>query len=252
MMKIFGNRRQQLINKRKFTNYLFYAIGEIFLVVLGILIALQINNWNEAKKIRKEEINLLKSFVVDLNNDIDLLDFNIIRTREREARVDSIFEILANPSEEYLNKFIRLQSDVMADNYFIPNQGTFDQGVSAGILKYIENESLRVQIFSYYKKISNNKSDDQAVYEVTNDYIIPIMVEEILSKKVFIQLLTGRKSNAPELDLVKFASNPNYYRALMYTYSDRAQITNWSNFKNEAIQLKENIEFELKSIDKND
>jgi hypothetical protein len=137
----------------------------------------------------------------------------------------------------------------MADNYFISNQGTFDQGVSSRILKYIKNEKLRGQLFNYYKKISNDKSDDQAIYKITNDYIIPIMTEEILSKKVFIQLLTGKKSDAPDLDLTKVAKNPKYYQALMYTYSDRAQINNWSNFKIEAVTLKENIELELKNID---
>jgi len=249
MMKIFSNIRQQLLSRNKFTNYIFYAFGEILLVVIGILIAVQINNWNENKKIRNEEINLLNGFIVDLENDIDLLDFNIKRTREREAKIDTIFEILSNPSDEYLNKFIRLQNYVMEDNYFIPNQGTFDQGVSTGVLEYIKNNNLRGQIFNYYKKISNDKSDDQAIYKVTNDYIIPIIAEEILSKRVFIQLLTGRKSNAPELDLTKFSTNPKYFRALMYTLGDRAQITSWSNFKNEAIKLKENIELELKSIE---
>lgn len=248
-MKIFSNIRQQFLIRNKFTTYLLYAVGEIFLVVIGILIAIQINNWNGNKIIRSEEINLLNSFVVDLKNDIDLLEFNINRTREREARIDTIFEILSNPSDEYLNKFIRLQTDVMEDNYFIPNQGTFDQGVSTGVLKYIKNENLRGQIFSYYKKISSDKSDDNAIYKVTNDYIIPIIAEEILSKKIFIQLLTGKKSNAPDLNLTEISKNPKYYRALIYTLSDRAQINNWTNFKNEAINLKESIELELKNID---
>ena len=251
-MRIFGNIRQKLLSRSKFTHYLLYAIGEILLVVVGILIALQINNWNENQKIKTEEIRLLNSFVVDLKNDIELLDFNIIRTTEREARVDTIFEILANPSNEYLYKFIRLQSDVMEDNYFISNQGTFDQGVSSGILKYIKNENLRGQIFNYYNKVSNDKGDDQAIYKITNDFIIPIMTEEIMSKNIFIQLLAGRKNNAPEFDLAECATNAKYYQALIYTFSDRAQINNWSKFKTEAIKLKDNIELELKSIDKID
>jgi hypothetical protein len=247
MIHFFGNIRKQLFAKNRFTNYFLYALGEIFLVVIGILIAVQINSWNESRKIRREEINLLNAFISDLNNDIVLLELNITRTRERQVKIDTIFEILANPSDDYLNLFVRLQTYVMEDNYFIPNQGTFDQGVSTGELKYINNEKLRGQIFSYYKKISNDKSDDQAVYKVTNDYIIPIIAEEILSKKIFVQLLTGKNSSAPELDLKEIAKNPRYYRSLIYTLSDRAQITDWTNFKKEAINLKENIQLELKN-----
>ena len=50
MAKIFRRVRQTLLTENKFSKYLIYAIGEIILVVVGILIALQINNWNEARK----------------------------------------------------------------------------------------------------------------------------------------------------------------------------------------------------------
>ena len=50
MIKFFRKIRQQLLVENKFSKYLLYAIGEIILVVIGILIALQINNWNEVRK----------------------------------------------------------------------------------------------------------------------------------------------------------------------------------------------------------
>ena len=55
MIRFFRKIRQQLLTENKFSRYLLYAIGEILLVVLGILIALQIDNWNENKKIRITE-----------------------------------------------------------------------------------------------------------------------------------------------------------------------------------------------------
>ncbi|WP_273277430.1 DUF6090 family protein [Maribacter polysiphoniae] len=50
MIKFFRRIRQQVLTENKFSKYLLYAIGEIVLVVIGILIALQINNWNEIRK----------------------------------------------------------------------------------------------------------------------------------------------------------------------------------------------------------
>ena len=53
-MKIFRKIRQKLLTENKFSKYLIYALGEIVLVVIGILIALQINNWNQSKQEQKQ------------------------------------------------------------------------------------------------------------------------------------------------------------------------------------------------------
>ncbi|MEH6770954.1 DUF6090 family protein [Maribacter arcticus] len=67
MIKFFRRIRQQLLTENKFSKYLLYAIGEIILVVIGILIALSINNWNENTKI----LNLEQVFLVDLKEDLN-------------------------------------------------------------------------------------------------------------------------------------------------------------------------------------
>ena len=59
MIKFFRNIRKDLMEKNKTSRYIKYAIGEIILVVIGILIALQINNWNENRKLKAIELNLL-------------------------------------------------------------------------------------------------------------------------------------------------------------------------------------------------
>lgn len=66
MLKFFSKIRQKLVSENKFSNYLLYAIGEIILVVIGILIALSINNWNEK---RKENIKL-KTALQSVYNDL--------------------------------------------------------------------------------------------------------------------------------------------------------------------------------------
>lgn len=66
MIKIFRDIRQKLISEGKTSKYLKYAIGEIVLVVIGILIALQINNWNEHRKLQSEELNLLADIKTNL------------------------------------------------------------------------------------------------------------------------------------------------------------------------------------------
>ena len=67
MIKLFRNIRQNLIMENKTGKYLKYAIGEIILVVIGILIALQINNWNEVRKNDEKEALLIKNIIEDLS-----------------------------------------------------------------------------------------------------------------------------------------------------------------------------------------
>ena len=70
MIKFFRKIRQNMIKENKVSKYLLYAIGEIVLVVIGILIALSINNWNENRKERQVELKILKEIKLALNNDI--------------------------------------------------------------------------------------------------------------------------------------------------------------------------------------
>ena len=70
MIKFFRHIRQNMINQNRAKKYFLYALGEIFLVVVGILIALQINNWNEKKANEEKIASTLKQIQLDLLNDI--------------------------------------------------------------------------------------------------------------------------------------------------------------------------------------
>jgi len=86
MIKFFRKIRQKMLNENKFNTYLIYAIGEIVLVVIGILIALSINNWNENRKLQNEELSLLlevkSNLEVTLNNFKKDTLFNFITIHE--------------------------------------------------------------------------------------------------------------------------------------------------------------------------
>ena len=69
MIKFFRKIRQDLLRDNKIGDYLKYAVGEIVLVVIGILIALSINNWNESRKNDLEQALLVKNIIEDLRLD---------------------------------------------------------------------------------------------------------------------------------------------------------------------------------------
>ncbi len=77
MIKLFRNIRKQLLAEGKTTRYIKYAIGEILLVVIGILIALQINTWNQNKENTKQENQILNQLLIEYTNNLNQLNSKI-------------------------------------------------------------------------------------------------------------------------------------------------------------------------------
>jgi len=74
MIKFFRKIRQNMIRENKFSKYLLYAIGEIVLVVIGIIIALQVNNWNNERLDKHKAQLLMNRLITNLQNDQKLMD----------------------------------------------------------------------------------------------------------------------------------------------------------------------------------
>ena len=92
MLKFFRKIRQKLLIENKFSKYLLYAIGEIVLVVIGILIALQINNRNEYKKERMEEKNVLLEIRNALSSDLEnQFDYHLANCEQAIHSLDAIY-----------------------------------------------------------------------------------------------------------------------------------------------------------------
>ena len=92
MIKFFRKIRKKLLTENKFSKYLIYAVGEIVLVVIGILIALQINNWNEQRKAKADERALYIRMIMDLKTDENRLNKHIDYYRKDLEFLNVIYE----------------------------------------------------------------------------------------------------------------------------------------------------------------
>lgn len=104
MISLFRKIRQKLLSQNRLSRYLFYAIGEIALVMVGILLALQVNNWNEQQKLQQKEKLYLSRLKEEAKWNIDILE-NQIKLYQRNAlNLDSIASFLSNslPKNESL------------------------------------------------------------------------------------------------------------------------------------------------------
>ena len=143
MIRFFRNIRQKLADENKVAKYLRYAIGEILLVVIGILIALQINNWNENRKEHLIEIKYLKNLKHDLQSDsTDLVYYKNIRVGQANAARELI-ELAKTKNVSDVFKLDSLYTTVALWWEFVPNNNTFEELRSSGNLKLLRNDSIK-------------------------------------------------------------------------------------------------------------
>ncbi|WP_415376794.1 DUF6090 family protein [Patiriisocius sp. Uisw_017] len=117
MIKFFRKIRQNLLTENKTGKYFKYAIGEIVLVVIGILIALQINNWNQDITSKNELEQILKEVSNDLEQDIFWLDQQI---ENGEGFVNNVDYLLGNGNNMPVDSLLHRISAVYRYTYFIP------------------------------------------------------------------------------------------------------------------------------------
>ena len=141
MIKFFRHIRQKLIGQNKTRTYFLYAVGEIILVVIGILIAVQINSWNEdRKRLNTEQIILsqLKDEMLDIYGDI-YRDFNVIKLgRLSHYNIIDYIESNATYHDSMSFDFYYLKQD----EYIFPKEAIYSRIKEEG-LDIIKNDSIR-------------------------------------------------------------------------------------------------------------
>lgn len=178
MIKFFRRIRQRLLSKNKFSKYLFYALGEIILVVIGILIALQINNWNEQRKNDNEVRTLTKSMITDLQSDIDYFELSLIRN-------DSIFTdfatinaiVLSGDTTKDLKKPVL---GLLRYYTFRPNNATYKSVVSNNFLGKFDNATEK-EIIGYYEYSYNRLIDNTIGQSKQVDKVYDVFTNELPS-----------------------------------------------------------------------
>ena len=153
MIKIFRKIRLNLLSKGKTGKYFKYAVGEIILVVIGILIALFINNWNEERKRKLEEITVLNGIKNALKSDLtNEFDKHILMNKIGLTQTDSLLNYINNNLTyvETLSSYLPSFSTTLRKNW-TPNTSAYKILESKG-LDIVKNDSLLKNILNIYNK----------------------------------------------------------------------------------------------------
>ncbi len=150
MIKFFRKIRQKLLSENKFSKYLIYAIGEILLVVIGILIALQINNWNENRVNTKKEIFHLKNISNNLTYDLNEEIIPCIKKTEKQVKAYDLLKSDFYEKNIISNDSIRkLFFQNLSEWDLILNTVAFDNLKSIG-MDIISNDTIKTQLLTLY------------------------------------------------------------------------------------------------------
>ncbi len=188
MIKFFRKIRQNLLMENKNRKYFKYAIGEIILVVIGILIALQINNWNENRKASIEEIKILKA----LESDFKVSKQRIEETIEIQSIVMDYSQILINIHEnEDQNQIQYFDTHLDSLNNLIaygtswyraePITGAYNSLTNSGKIDLLKNEELRHLLAQFIADFESGFEDQEStmllldkLIDDTNHFILKI------------------------------------------------------------------------------
>ena len=217
MIKFFRRIRYDLMEKNKTGKYFKYAIGEIFLVVLGILIALQINNWNENRKkqILKNEYKI--ALINDYTKDTIQINARLLRNNHRINRINSIgdsivnghFDNLENYFELYNNEFVGIR----VTNVY--NTNSFNLLISSGKIDLFDKD-LRKELMelnrlqSFEKTVQDGNKDLLLKYMLNLGSKYPNFANTLIKNTTHQLLWENVKVNDLPRDIVNFLAQEGY------------------------------------------
>jgi hypothetical protein len=157
MIKFLRKTRHEIMDKNKTAKYLKYAAGEIMLVVIGILLAVSINNWNSQRNLVKSNEIYLKNLLEELNSNINRLDF--LAFSKSDISLDSVVKncLYITPRfskglEESDYEFLLNNSIFIGASQLNLNDATYEELLNTGKLYSLGSDSLTKAIKRYYKR----------------------------------------------------------------------------------------------------
>jgi hypothetical protein len=245
MINFFRKTRKKMADDNKPLKYARYAIGEIVLVVVGILIALSVNNWNEKRKQNLTEIEVLNDMIIGLVSDKHTLDYNIEKHNWAIESCHIIIKALSE-NENYHDSLAYHFSGIHYSTNFYSNKGAYESLKTIGF-EIISNKELRYEIINLYEQWYSIHQSNVDILSNDIQYI----------KRAFDQDYFD-KFNTHSTDTLKFNSDRrhNYYSGEMIPNDfDKLKLDNRFKYHLKTLQLShENINFHstrrMEQIDK--
>lgn len=179
MLRFFRQLRKEQLMSDKTRKYLLYAIGEILLVVIGILIALQVNNWNTERLDRQEEQLLLAQLRSEFISNREQIDDKVaLRKKAADASLLILHAISDSGNDFTTSEIDSLIAFIIPVFTFDPQNGIHNQLVEAGKLSVVRNARLREMISNWSGILTDYREAEADYSNLSNNLLRPFLYRE--------------------------------------------------------------------------
>lgn len=189
MLLIFRKIRRKLMDSKKITSpagrYFLYAIGEIILVVIGIIIAVQINDWNDGRLNQIKERAIVKDLHKEFKKNKEKLNANLQHHESLADATKELMLLMGKPetllTQHNIDSLIYLSLDYTDFN---PSQSVIMELISSGKLNLISSDSLRVLIFEWVSLMDEKKEGYETMDEMCQTQTLPYLALNASMKNI--------------------------------------------------------------------
>ena len=205
MIKFFRNIRKTLLSENKFSKYLLYAIGEIVLVVIGILIALSINNWNNSRIEAEREQTVLRNLRSDFNENITELNRIYEGTEQSYRSSVRLLEIIGDDNPINSEEIETLLNSIINGFFSLDlNAASIDEIKNSGALSIIKDVKLRERISNWSFIVADSEDDIEIYYNYMFNSFIPSLSNKTLLRNIAVPDFLMKRVDIPQISRSKF------------------------------------------------
>lgn len=252
MIRFFRHIRKQLMEQNKIRAYFFYAICEILLVVIGILIALQVNNWNEERKDKDKSYN----YLIRLNEDVDLILADVDNSLEgAERKLKNSIIVQEALEAKHLALSNQKNFDLYLEEYHqfyitIQDARTYNEMISVGDINLIENQWIR----NAFSSLANYREFIMDVNRINTD--IQMQNSQFFETYVryrFENALTDSAVSIPFYDFQAMAADEKFIiKISKQSRSWNVILDMFKDYNLQVVQIKDSLQSELKNFPQQD
>ena len=220
-----------MLSENKFSKYLLYAIGEIILVVIGILIALSINNWNENKKQEQRATIYVNKIINDIETDLENVD-SLVAIGQRNVReIENYFNYFENQDPVVISTLIdscsHIINNVLSKYRYTPNNHTFKDMQASGNSTLLSEDQKQALV---------TLSNAQDFYLIVYEKIIASIIEFERQMKTYIDSDLSRSNFFERINVTQ--NEDDLVQGLLFQHNS---LTSYSHLFEYTLRLKKRI-----------